>query len=158
MTPSTATQLIAGLTLWRPWAWAIAHANKRIENRPWWRPSLLGTYIAIHSGKTWDYEGAAKIGDVHPEMPRSADLHPLGIIGVARVVGCIQFDDPQSPPIEPSQVKWFFGPFGWVLDDVVAFDVAVPCRGMQGLWPLPRNVLATVRTRWREARERSAAR
>ena len=50
------------LTLWRPWTWAVCHAGKRIENRPW-RPwlSVMGQEIALHAGKTYDRAGRAII-------------------------------------------------------------------------------------------------
>ena len=46
------------LTLKHPWSWAIAHAEKRIENREWddrlcevfGVPRLIGEKIAIHGG------------------------------------------------------------------------------------------------------------
>lgn len=154
---------IRGLTLWRPWAWAVTRGSKRIENRPWWHTSILGQYIAIHAGKTWDYDGAKRIIEAHPEMPGSAGAHPLGIVGVARVAEAIDYEAMRDgydgdPGTElPAGLswdhhgRWMFGPWCWVLDDVVAID-PVPSRGAQGLWPLPDDVLATVRERWQAAR------
>jgi hypothetical protein len=140
---------IFGLTLHRPWSWAMVHGSKRIENRSWPPPAdLIGGYIALHAGKTWDYEGAAKVITVHPEMPRSAGEHPLGVIGVARLAGVVQ----DAGEVTAEQQRWFFGEFGWVLADVVALPKPVPCRGFQGLWPLPVDVLARVRAKYSEAR------
>lgn len=137
------------VTLWRPWAWAMAHGSKRVENRgtPLLRPAL-GGWLALHAGKTWDYDGAAKILGVHPEMPRSAGEHPVGIVAVARV-RC-EYCDPSGLPDD--QRRWFFGPFGY-LCDVTPLPRAVPCRGAQGLWPLPPDVLAAVRSQWKAARD-----
>lgn len=134
---------IRGLTLWRPWPWTILHAGKRVENRPWKPPrSIIGEYIALHAGKTWDYEAMPFIRRLAPEVPSSSADHPLGIVGVARVVGCVtESSDP-----------WFCGPVGWQLADVVAID-PVACRGAQGLWPLSDPVLALVRERYRAARQ-----
>lgn len=40
------------LTLWPEWAWAIAHLDKRVENRDWPADrALWGQRIAIHAGK-----------------------------------------------------------------------------------------------------------
>lgn len=46
---------LRGLTLWQPWAAAITHGGKRIENRPWapWR-SIIGREIAIHAAAKTD--------------------------------------------------------------------------------------------------------
>jgi len=84
------------LTLRQPWAWAIVHGQKRIENRPWkpWR-DIIGQRIAIHAGLITSEAEAA-----------------------------------------PDQVRWFFGPFGWVLSDVRPCE-QWPCRGARGLWQLP---------------------
>ncbi|KKK79508.1 hypothetical protein LCGC14_2832820, partial [marine sediment metagenome] len=39
------------------------------------------------------------------------------------------------------QVRWFFGPYGWVLADMKAVK-PVPCRGFQGLWNIPDPIMA----------------
>lgn len=40
------------LTIIQPWAWAVAHAGKDVENRTWAPPAaLIGQDIAIHAGK-----------------------------------------------------------------------------------------------------------
>lgn len=46
-------RLIRGLTLLHPWAFAIAHLGKRVENRSWdprRQGGELGMYLAIHGG------------------------------------------------------------------------------------------------------------
>ena len=53
-------QIIRGLTLWRPWDVAMRDLGKPIENRDWPPPeSVQGQLIALHSGKTWDDDGAS---------------------------------------------------------------------------------------------------
>jgi len=42
------------LTVRQPWAWAIVHGGKDVENRP---RNIAGTYrgpVAIHAGQAWD--------------------------------------------------------------------------------------------------------
>lgn len=52
------------LTLWQPWAWAMAHAGKAIENRTWKPPrSACGRMIAIHAGKTCDDRAIVEIAE-----------------------------------------------------------------------------------------------
>ena len=42
------------LSLWQPWANAMATGEKRIETRAWPFPeSMAGDYIAIHAAKRW---------------------------------------------------------------------------------------------------------
>jgi hypothetical protein len=38
------------------------------------------------------------------------------------------------------QGDWFAGPCGWVLVDVIALPIPVPCRGYQKLWTVPAEV------------------
>lgn len=130
------------LTLWRPWPWVITRGSKRIENRPWPAPkAIVGEYIALHAGKVWDYKGAAAILARHPEMPRAGDDHPVGIVGVARVVDVLSAsDDP-----------WFFGPYGWALADVTPIRT-VTAKGAMGLWPMSDVMRELVFERWNEAR------
>lgn len=42
--------------------------------------------------------------------------------------------DAAELPLE--QRRWFFGPIGYVLRDVIPLPTAVPCRGWQGFWTL----------------------
>lgn len=49
------------------------------------------------------------------------------------------------------EAKWFQGPYGWVLTDVVAIE-PVKCRGNQKLWPVPTAELDLVRARYAQAR------
>lgn len=36
---------------------------------------------------------------------------------------------------------WAFGPWCWVVDEVRLLDRPIPCRGMQGLWPVTDRAL-----------------
>ena len=135
---------ILGLTLIQPWAWAIAHAGKRLENRTWrpWCP--IGTYLAIHAGQRVDREAVADLQGVGVKVPLT--LPTSAIVAVARLVGTC--DDTGVPG---DQLMWWAGPVGWVLDRVVAVE-PLPCAGRQGLWELPAALLAPLRERWRAAR------
>ncbi len=163
---------ILALTILQPWAELIVHGPKRVENRSWAPHELrVGDYLALHAGKSVDADawGSAT------ETAREADL--LGslavidgllalppaqrgdrfaltrqrayveracaysaVVGVARLEA-VERERPEAPD------PWWFGPVGWRLGDVVAFE-PVPCRGARGLWELPPDVLAAVRERW----------
>jgi len=69
---------LLALTLWQPWAWCIAHATKRVENREWPPPeTLLGHRFAIHAGQHYDTAGAASLGERAPVL----GLAPLHVGG-----------------------------------------------------------------------------
>ena len=64
---------------------------------------------------------------------------PLGaVVALARVIEVVQ---------ESSDDMWFFGPYGWVLDDVVALT-PVPCRGRPHLWTVPERVRQAIKLQW----------
>lgn len=140
--------MIRGLTLNRPWTWAITALDKRVENRSWRPPPyIVGRYIAIHAGKAWDEDGASWIEAMFGVVVPGRDELPSGVIvAVTRVLGLsLDGNDP-----------WLEGPYGWQLADVVVLPTPVPCRGAQGLWVLPDDVLALVREGWKQAKERAA--
>lgn len=133
------------LTLWRPWPWVIFHApawQKRIENRPWepW-PSIIGRRIVLHAGKTFDGEAVDFILDniAVEGQPRrlGAEASDEGLIGVVTVAGVVETSFDAALQAGQGQERWFFGPYGWVLTDVRAFEKPIPCKGAQGLWDLP---------------------
>lgn len=140
------------LTLWRPWSDAIVSGPKRVENRPWWRKTALGQTIAFHAGKVYDTEGAdycAASGFVCPPPARS----PQGIVGTARVVGCVQLVrgglvlEAESRPLDfdawfGPQRAWLFGPYGWLFEDVRALPEPIACKGAQGLWRVSDDIVA----------------
>lgn len=126
------------LSISRPWPWAIINAGKRIENRSWRVPKgAIGERIAIHAAKSVDALAFAYI----PDCPDFEGDHPTGIVALATITGCV--GPGQHLPIPAGQQRWYFGPFGWVLDDVVEID-PVPCKGALGLWEIPADVLAAV--------------
>ena len=139
------------LTLWRPWPWSIVHGPKRLENRMWapW-PSIIGKRIAIHAGVKYDEEGAEYIRGhlMQPQLVPSKTSDPQGIIGTAIVSRYLIKRDPEDlvpsdlPP--DGQAVWYFGPFAWVLDDVRALSEPIPCKGAQGLWVVPIDIVRRI--------------
>lgn len=130
------------LTLWQPWAWAIAHAGKRIENRTWPPPErVVGKQIAIHAGKKLDKEDAFGLLDYLGEqgIDQPIEFTRSAIIAVATVKGWVEGLSDDHP-----QAMWFCGPCGWVLTDVIPLRRPVPCRGNRKLWDLPAEVEAQV--------------
>lgn len=141
------------LTLWQPWAWAVGQGIKRVENRPW-APSLslqdelATTGFAIHAGKTWD-QGShdsldAALNPNEPKLPERSKLVYGAIIAVTKLVG-VAYTGPQLRELAgPEQLRWFFGPVGWVLTQTIPVK-PIPCRGFQGLWRIDDDVLLQLR-------------
>jgi hypothetical protein len=139
------------ITLWPEWAWAIAHFGKDVENRSWPPPPfIIGKRIAIHAGKHIGGKPKDQLDGLQDllemtefagkELPVFSDLIPIiktsAIVAVVKVVGCIRTGEAEG---------WYNGALGWKLADVQTLPEPVECKGMQGLWTLPDDVLAKVR-------------
>ena len=119
------------ISIRNPWAWAIIHAGKDIENRSR-RLSYRGP-VLIHASKTMspeEYEdflafSRDRFRFTFPatRSPAASDLQFGGIIGQAEIVDCV--DDHPSP--------WFTGRFGYVLANATPLPFR-PLRGQLGLF------------------------
>ena len=103
------------LSIRQPWAWAIMHAGKDIENRDWnFVPRYRGPLL-IHASsgmsKREYLDGRAFVsGRTAAKMPVMADLPIAGIVGVVDLI------DAFAVHREPySSSPWFVGPVGLVL-------------------------------------------
>lgn len=137
------------LTLWRPWGYCIAHMGKRIENRTWAPPrTLFGQRIAIHQGKSWSPPNDWGELEVDREDPL---VHAVGIVATAVVTGVVHAVSHDKFYVKAGAIPggwsqrqhgdWFNGPFGWVLDEVQPVVPPLVCRGAQGLWNVPADLL-----------------
>lgn len=134
--PMVATR---ALSIQQPWADAIIHGTKRVENRTWRRKDDgrgLG-WIWVHAPATYDNEGAMWMRKRHLHTPEASSPRSA-LIGLAYVHtmsnGPLDADDP-----------WAFGPWCWCIGEVIALDESVPCKGALGLWAVPDATLATAR-------------
>lgn len=110
------------VTLWEPWASAIAYHGKDIENRTWRPPSRLhGQRLAIHAGQRIDDEAIAMLRD------------EMSIIVATPKCGQIVCTATLADVVAESDSRWFSGPYGWVLKDIELVE-GVWCRGRQGIW------------------------
>ncbi|MGC5796463.1 ASCH domain-containing protein [Sphingomonas sp. NFX23] len=132
------------ISLWQPWASAVALGLKRIETRHW-STNYTGK-LAIHAAKRWtgdERETAAMFAGLY-DLRLAAP--PLGaIVATARLVRCDRSEDILRRGIgEMEEAFGNYGPgrFGWILDDIVMLDEPVPFRGMQGLFDVPDDLLA----------------
>jgi len=116
------------LSVRQPWAWAIIHAHKDIENRSTAavRHGMTTRRICIHASKGMTKDEYSDDGHFIQKtsclpVPRPDKLIRGGIIGVVTVTAIVS--EHTSP--------WFFGPRGLVLTDHVAVD-PIPAVGQLG--------------------------
>lgn len=131
------------LTVKQPWADAIAHGPKRIENRA--RPipqAHVGTTILIHAGAQADrqansFDPGGPYGQMFLNL-RSKIGQRGAIVAVATLASCHQDTGCCRP--------WGFPhAWHWVLEDVRPVPHPPrPVRGQLGLWTVPDDVLAAV--------------
>ncbi len=138
------------LTIPQPWAWAIVHSDRRIENRDWRPPRyLLGNLIAIHAGKTLDRTALehlrTELGLTVPERL----LVSGAVVAVAKVRG----SSAKAPASGHPQTRWWEGPIAWIFDQVVMLPTPVPSRGYPKVWRLPAAVESNVCEQWGKARQ-----
>lgn len=117
------------LTVRQPWAWAILHAGKRIENRSR-RTHFRGRFY-IHAGLAVPHfrdllNCETRLGAVQG-CPDATDFQYGAIIGTAELVGCVYSDTLVTPWGEP--MAWH-----WMLDNVKPLRKPIPARGQLGLW------------------------
>lgn len=150
----------------QPWAWAIIHAGKDIENRVAKAVSFmvpLRQRIAVHASKgltraeadefrNFYVELEVKRGLKLPQLPSYADLKRGGIIGSVDVVDAVR----------KSESPWFFGPVGLVLRNALPCEF-VPAVGQLGYfkWTPADPSIVPAPARWMlppgESRGRSVA-
>ena len=122
------------ISIRQPWAWAILHAGKPVENRTW--ATRFRGRVLIHAGRTFDREGyewialnAERLGLPVGAVPGPNGFPMGGVVGAVTVADCVEEGD--GHPVEDS--PWFFGPFGFVLTDPEACEL-VPCPGRLGFF------------------------
>jgi ASCH domain len=122
------------LSIHQPWAWAIFHAGKNVENRCW-RTHYRGPLL-IHAAKSrasYNRQDAKAWRERYGiELPAWESLTTGAIIGVVEVVDCVG-GERDLPAIKAS--LWAeTDSWCWVLRNPMPFPTAIPRRGMQQLF------------------------
>lgn len=151
--------MMRGLTVKQPWAWAIIHGGKDVENRS---RNLAGAYrgpVAIHAGLSDDpdaldvlerlvenWHTPVRAGDdpwkYRPDGTRGA------IIGVVDLVGAHLGSE---RTYRGAGVTMLCSPWAetdaWhlVLANPRPLAHPIPCRGALGLWTVPADLEAAIR-------------
>lgn len=141
---------LLALTLHRPWDWAILEGHKPVENRKWPPPQwLIGKRLAIHSGLTYDEDGAdwIQLNFGHLSVPEKAEMrdwagHIVGLVTLTGFFKAGQLDLLNRPR---GRDAWAFGPWCWEVSDPVKLQRPVRVRGAQKLWRVPDDALAAIR-------------
>lgn len=164
-----------GLSIKHPWAWAIVHAGKCVENRDWYCDHRGPVFI--HASKLrlssqgsvpsdfiaeWKVlkrildDLGVKLADLPQVSYRSLVAQSGGIIGRAKIVDCILPGGLTVGTKEPhplSMSPWYEGSYGFVLEDVSPVPF-VAYEGSPGLWSVTNRVCETIERLARNAAPR----
>lgn len=137
------------LSVRQPWAWAIIHGGKDVENRTRFAidkggmREMVGKRIAIHAGKGMtqdEYHGAlVTFGEAGAHCPMPDALLRGGIIGTVEVVDVISTQADLRDK-RAARSPWFFGPCALVLSAPLPVDF-VGSAGQLGMFAWMRNNL-----------------
>lgn len=134
------------ISIHQPWAHAILHQGKAVENRTW-AASYRGPLL-IHASKSmasYERQSAEFWRERYGvELPPWGSLTTGALVGVVELAACVRLDDPDLP--EP-QRQWLDahpfteGPVCWVLKNPRAFAEPILFRGAQGLFEVPGEII-----------------
>jgi len=128
------------LSIQQPWAHAILHGDKRVENRTW--KAFHRGMTLIHAGKKLDTEACEFLAAPYEKCWNLSeqDLHdaPRGaIVGVCWIIDCIT--DAEAAAVHGA---WAMGPWCFVIDKVHSFAEPIPYKGALGFFDVPHAVVA----------------
>jgi hypothetical protein len=120
------------LSIRQPWAFAILHLGKRVENRSWYTP-FRGTF-AIHAAKKWGRDEQADLECFREEIvrrfsPAIPTVHLGSLVGTARLVDCIR---PEQ--VMDDQQSWATGDWCFILDNVRVWEEPIKYTGALGFF------------------------
>jgi hypothetical protein len=116
------------LSVCQPWAWALIHSGKRIENRTW-RTDYRGPLL-IHASRSmkWDLPVLPDGTPVPEGLPRGV------LVGVVELVDCVPYDAASSDPFALP------GHWCWRVTSPRPVD-PVPWKGRLQLFDVPMPVI-----------------
>lgn len=134
------------ISLWQPWASAIALGIKTWETRSWPAGGVRGR-IAIHAALRWTPDQSEFLWDVKSRFPEQWEMFPLklplgAIVCTANLVDCRRTE--LVGPVDTADVfwgNWSLGRFAWKLEDVRPLTEPVRWAGRQRFFHVPNAVL-----------------
>lgn len=108
---------IMALSILQPYPHHIFHDGKDVENRSW--PTSYRGWVIVHTGKKDIYVRG---------IDRFNGLKRGGYVGMMRITNCVK----------SWRSKWFFGPYGFTVEDAFELPFFIPGPGAQGFFrPAP---------------------
>lgn len=133
------------LTMWQPWAWAVIHGSKRIENRG--RQTAYRGRLLIHTGLGPQSKWANYVAEQMAGWPAR---HPRPTLDELRderglVIGEVTLAGTEPNGAEPANPWAIPGQVGWRLENPIAYARPFQLTGQQGMFTLPVGKLPELR-------------
>lgn len=119
------------LTVKQPWAYAIMHLGKDIENRT--RHTKIRGEVAIHAAKSIDMDAYFELKGDGYELP------PFDQLQLGQIIGTVEIVD--SVEEHPSEWKQEYT-IGYVLANPKPLKIGIPYRGQLGFWNVDDTLLS----------------
>jgi hypothetical protein len=106
--------ILPAISIKQPWAYAILHFGKDVENRTWDLPrKFLGKTVLVHAGKRFDDDGYSHL------VLQGYSLPPFSVFNTGGIVGMLTFSShrtpaPRSPWAEPGLHWWPIASAMWL--------------------------------------------
>lgn len=132
------TDPLRAVSLWQPWASAIAVGKKMVETRSWRAPkTVLGKRIGVHAGmSTKGMYLAAQDSALWDSCLNDLPFDLSGRLPFGCLLGSVVVAD--CKPVEELESciygDYSAGRFGWILEKFVPFKEPVPYKGAQGIF------------------------
>lgn len=128
------------LSLWQPWATAVAIGAKQIETRSWWTPHRgeLAIHAALRNDHPdqlgiWSWKACDALREAGYETFESL---PFGaIVATCRLTEVIHADDVADlSDQEKALGDYKVGRYAWIFEDIRQLPEPIRWRGAQGLF------------------------
>jgi len=133
------------ITLWQPWASAVALQQKRFETRSW--PTKYRGPLAIHASSRINSEDNATFTrnllclhqidlDVWNEYCECEyKFLPFGeVVATCDLIDCFRIEKARPGTTEELWGDYSPGRFAWKLQNIQRLTTPIPATGRQGLW------------------------
>jgi hypothetical protein len=122
------------LSVCQPWAWAIVHGIKTIENR--WRRTHYRGPLVIHASRSRRY-CRGDYSQLLPGLPGWDELDYGALVGVVELVDCVPLAEAEGEPFA-------VGPWCWIVRRPRRIQ-RVPFKGQVSLFNVPDQLVVPLR-------------
>ena len=120
--------IIKVLTLQQPWAWAIFHAGKDIENRRWF--TNYRGILYIHAGKSYNRGAEAWI-----KWKFDIDIPPKSEMEFGKIIGAVKLNG-IGTQLHQSNAWALPDKYHWQLENPILLPSPIPAIGRLSLWKM----------------------